>query len=80
MAECDKVNLGFSDLECYGVTWLEYAGGANAVRCLLKTQQGLKQFLTNDLAVSAVLLDVPPPIVGSFEPPPKEVGGVWSPS
>ncbi len=50
------------------------------MRCLLKTQQGLEQFLTNDLAVSAVLLDVPQPIVGVFEPPPREVNGVWYPA
>lgn len=62
MGECDKVNLGFSELECYGVTWLEYA----EVPCLLKMQQALEQFSTNELAVSGVLLDVPEPIVGTF--------------
>ena len=75
--ECDKVNHGFSQLECYGVTWLDYLGGIQGVRCLLKTQAGMEQYLTNDLAVSAVLLDVPPPIAGVFYPPPKEVNGTW---
>ena len=71
------MNYGFSQLECYGVTWLEYPGEGQSVRCLLKTQTGMKQHLTNDLAVSAVLLDTPQPIAGMFYPPPKEVNGTW---
>ena len=81
IAECDKVNHGFSLLECYGVTWLKYAGDAASVRCLLKTRGGLLNFTTDTLALSAVLLDdVPQPITGAFNPPPKEINGTWYPS
>ena len=55
---CDAVNLGFSEVNCYGVTFTPYNTSAGAVTCNLKNEDSVKgkRGDLDEYAVSAVLL------------------------
>jgi len=63
MEVCSEVNRGFSNITCYGITYQKLVSGAD---CFLRTEAGLETYITDQYALSAILLTGVNDTVGIF--------------